>query len=998
MSRWDALRSDNDRVDPTPTSLSSRRWRPPGKGSAVQHRDSSHVVQGEERNSYASSRGSVKSRRNSTNNHERRVDGKINNSSQRQQESHLAKKEEQLRDALHQLRNAASSFSTNDTNNKSVDENNLESPFQKSIDMLVHSIFGKIESASFFQGAGVNKHNFAMAESFVSQDVIWEVCHSLLKEIEFLSESNKCIKECIHFIIRISILTSACLQLLLDIHQTKSSSRPKAMSDLRLCDCASILLNILGNESNLFTDQSTIIFTDEVSCKASLFQCLAKVMAVSAINWAGNGERSPLFPWGAENAVDLVMKQSVLPFIEKLTASDDFDLTPLMKMKHCYGAIESVYLLLKDPNDGSLPDIIDGKLTNRQPQLSKHGAAILAPLVIDVLPDGKENQRFNPLRSKTLSAVGNFWNWTCEVIDSADQKFIGKFMESCMSYECLIVTLNSLYALRKAKSKSPQHCEKGLPGNTHELDASNIARQIHNMIQSEALHENRSKFLHVLTSLCLAYPGASASQWHLFLERSGSQLQSKDSSLPILLTLVENGNTSLASGKLGSKDCIILPDVLRAISVLISSMPLTLWIAGEGRVSTRLSGGNIASRVRSAVASVMPCLLNLMTSIRDNLVTMSGVYRHEKSSSPSSVEVVMVQCSLLAGQLCTRIPFSRENSVFLQPCSNLVRCAGDIYVLSAKSIERESPSPRILHKSMSIFSFVITESLGGNVTDIAQATPVSPPAHHWLSTKSSYEFIGMLLSGPLSCRDSPLFNLAKSSPWALTREPFNLASFCDLCVVHCSNENDEESRFLGVKLIESFVLGRRNFLAECISHKMDFSVVTESFCPLLLSALDDKSASVRICAVTSFGSLLQYDWQVLFTPNSNIADDLSSKDYRLIESILRMCSGHHRDKNASIRSSSCKAVGDIYTICIDCVNGESDSFVVDPLPPFTDEFAIILSSKICNVMEHALADKNAPVRSMVSCIFEHSRMSVSTLSSSLYLNSYLYWIGTVCNW
>lgn len=207
--------------------------------------------------------------------------------------------------------------------------------------------------------------------------------------------------------------------------------------------------------------------------------------------------------------------------------------------------------------------------------------------------------------------------------------------------------------------------------------------------------------------------------------------------------------------------------------------------------------------------------------------------------------------------------------------------------------------------------------------------------------------------------------VAKRSPLALTREPFNLASFCEVCAVQCESQSDADSRILGLKLIESFLLGRKAFQAEFISNNTVSSVVPETFCPLLLVALEDHSAAVRTCAVSSFGSLLRHDWMGLFLSGAGSVE-ASPVDWTSLESIIRLCSANE-EKIASVRTSCCKAIGDISSVCIGgMLSGEGDD--TNANVTFLDDFVLSFTCKISEVMANALTDDIASVRSMVSLI------------------------------
>ena len=177
---------------------------------------------------------------------------------------------------------------------------------------------------------------------------------------------------------------------------------------------------------------------------------------------------------------------------------------------------------------------------------------------------------------------------------------------------------------------------------------------------------------------------------------------------------------------------------------------------------------------------------------------------------------------------------------------------------------------------------------------------------------------------------------------------------------------------------------------------MDLSVVSKTFCPLLLAALDDHSAAVRTSAVSSFRSLLRSDWQTLFLLDSCVAEEISSPDWRHLEAILRLSCSKNGEKNANVRSLSCKAIGNICTIFI----GNDRRENCDVGCPFIDDFVISFSQTICRKMEIAIKDESASVRSMVSFIrCSCTLVIITTRHFSLFvLNFSVLSPGTFRNW
>ncbi|KAL3815779.1 hypothetical protein ACHAXA_001673 [Cyclostephanos tholiformis] len=883
-------------------------------------------------------------------------------------------KEEAVRTAIEILKYSTSHFmdKTQTSTDKGASEERL-SCVLRSVEDLAASIFH--DAVHFFElPRSLHRLDSTKPLPEISNVFVWETGYSLIRLIHLLSQSQS---DCCEIIRCMSSVALGCLQSLTNNQQHQQqkqlgadqSSASKYMTDTCLCECASMLLDSLRfKRRHSFFDRRDTENDDEMMlCKATLFSCLGKILTLSTmtINTCaylsnhknGRNRLDPLSSWGAEKTANMIVK-TALPFLEILTKDDGTAISFSDKYNYGHGIMECLYLLFRDPSWGFSYENID---LDHPAHLSRHAAAIFAPLIVDVMPDGKENQHVNPLRKRTLSAICSFWELSYELIQkderSSDER-VDQTMVIVMSCRCLAAALNALSALRKSRTQT----NHDVP---NEIDVFATARQLQSMIQNEELQHLQPKFISLLTFLGLAYPSASASHWYLFLEPSA-----KKSSL---LSILDEGAAALGSDDFHGERCIALPSTLRATSILLTAMPFTLWISGEARPSLRTSGGNFSSRVRSALLNVVNCIYNLMTAIK-------GIVCCERESIESmlrhapSVDIVIVLVSEVAEKLCTKLPFSGENHILLRPTSLLVQCAGDIYVQAAKSLaSKRLPSKAklehtLLINTLATFSHVIMESLGAVTSDsnAEQVTSRFAPAIKWLSDASSFEFIGLLLTE--SCWPCPsasermymLSAVAKRSPLTLVREPFNLASFCDVCVDH-SQSRDESSRILGVKLIESFIMGRKTCVVECTTKSSVFSVISQTFCPLLLVALEDHSSAVRIAAATSLGSLVGFEWIGLFLLDAENLN-ASSIDWTPLESILRLCTANV-EKVANVRASCCKAIGDISASCIHRTLFESEDNT-NCAGPLADKFIIAFSGKVSEVMTIALSDDVAIVRSM----------------------------------
>ena len=857
-------------------------------------------------------------------------------------------------EALDQVRDSINTY-LHDKRDKYGDGEECSTFVHRSIEQLAASIFQEIDTTTILieipcHHLLINVNSTKQSLPNVSTAVIWKAGYSLLQQVHLLSESSHSCYQLIHFL---SFVALHCLR------SVTSNRQPEIIiiSTADACECLSMLVGILGchifENNNLSGNNNNNTEDDAVKCKNTLMACMAVMLSFSTKKSGappGKDKKKidippSLLPWGAEKTVHVVLKETALPFLELLMKENDGVLSSCSSENiiYCYGAMECLYILLRDPKWETNFDAIVPAASS---QLSKYASAILAPLIVDILPDGKEKQHTNPLRSKTLMAICNFWDCSFEYIiekkSSSDEEAAYRSVLLLMSCKCMAAAVNALAALRKSKSQNAHDVPR-------EINVNTIARQLQSMFRSDELRSYRPKFLSIMALLCLAYPSASANQWHIFIEQSST-------TEALLLSFMDSGAVALSNGDFEDECWIALPNALHAASALLTAMPFSLWISGEARSLTRMSGGNFASRIRTALLGVMHCICHLMSAVKARICI--------PSLSDPSTEIVMRLVSEVAGKLCTILPFGRDNMLLLHSAVRIMQCAGDIYVDSV-SAELHEPTMHssLCSKAISTFGSVIIESLGtcSVALDTKSMSTNSAPAMSWLSSASSYDFIGLLLTDsrwpcPSSReRMDMLSALAKGSPSTLVREPFNLASFCEVCTYQSQNGSGLNSRTQGLQLIESFIHGRKASI-ECSSNSSVDVVIRQTFSPILLTALEDSSATIRTCAVSSFGSLLQRDWMECI--------DASTIDNAPLGSILRLCSAKNENV-ASVRAASCKAIGDIFISCTDgtlhhAKNSSDDSVSLG------DGYILTYSCMVCKEMRNALDDKAASVRSMVS--------------------------------
>jgi len=434
--------------------------------------------------------------------------------------------------------------------------------------------------------------------------------------------------------------------LMLGVKKIRASDSAKCeVSSVLLCgtkaalsernDVADISLGIAAACLSSLPAQVSIGFRDEVvsvvcgllareECtlhqQSMLFGCLASK--------PGLGGK---LPWGAEKVVDLVVRQSVLRFVGSLETSD---ISYAEKANYCCPAMTCLQILM-NPSSDHEPQ------TN-QPRLSKHAWAILAPLVLDVLPSGLERRRTNPLRQLTLDAVCSFWKWSYESTTPVEQS--GCLILSC---ECFISVLAAIHSLKRDE----------IGGNTSEMDVRTVARHLRDLIAARG--NGTARFLDMFSHLCSAYPNASSSQWQCFLEGYGA-------APPLLQSLLEDGTIAYTDNIEHSEHLCLLPSILVSVKSLTKAIPFTIWLASD-QSPLKMTHGNFSARLRQATMHLVSCINRLVSAMLGHLfLVQPDIWRHT---------------SQLALQLCECLPFD-ENSLFLEPISRMVKTFGDVYVKS----------------------------------------------------------------------------------------------------------------------------------------------------------------------------------------------------------------------------------------------------------------------------------------------------------------------------
>ena len=517
--------------------------------------------------------------------------------------------------------------------------------------------------------------------------------------------------------------------------------------------------------------------------QSMLFECLASK--------PGLGGKQ--LPWGAEKVVDLVVRQSILPFIGSLETRD---ISYAEKANYCCPAMKCLRLLMNPPSDHDLQ-------TN-QPRLSNHASAILAPLVLDVLPSGIERRRTNPLRQLTLDALCSFWSWSYESTSSVEQS--RRLMLPC---ECMISVLAAIHLLRGDKMGG----SKG--GNASEMDVQTVARHLRDLIAARG--DGIKMYLDTFSHLCSAYPNASSSQWQIFLEGYGT-------APPLLPSLLEDGTSAYANNVENSELLSLLPSILVSAKSLMKAIPFTNWLASD-QSPMKMTHGNFSARVRQSIMHLVSCINRLVVAMLDHLFLVEpDTWRHT---------------SQLALQLCECLPFD-EDSLFIEPVSRMVQSIGDVYV---KSCTNQAEIHCICGNTI---VEILASKSGATING------------------ASLGFVKFLLdNGEIRGRPVVLSAVVKAYPEMLTRDSSLVASFCQLCR-DLSLDCKADSRKFSAVLINSYTQGRKRFrMRGGVLDHVAVAVFSETLYPLLQALLLDGCLEIQLEAVSIFESLSWDDWQIL---------------------------------------------------------------------------------------------------------------------------------------
>ena len=836
-----------------------------------------------------------------------------------------------------------------------------EQAIEKSVNEISLLVFGVAD----LPGLRKQTNYTSQRQTVITNSVLWNGTESTFNHLKQLRQSSSC-----ELVLKLSYITAAFLQLIKDdIEQSSVANdtagefqRPRSMTDLRLCECASILLDFLAGNIHRQGEDVTLLN----DCKSALFECLANLLALSALlgycDCDARNRRRLLFPWGAEKTVDLIVTNSVLPFVNAVM--EDGSISISSKCAYCHPAIECLTkLLLNDHLKGSHP-------RNKQP--SNHAAAIMAPLIVDVDQNGEENQKPNPLRSSTLKAITSFWNLAYQLTEMGHTDAIIDY--TILACQSLKAALDSLHAFKGGNMHN-----SGNETPPIEIDVVALCRQIQNALQNVPLTGNQIIFLQLLASLCHSYPSAAARQWHLFLEQPAPYSGGKESSknAPIFLGYIVDATLVLNERKLQSSSTKMLPDALHTTLMMVSAMPLSYWIMDGSKSKQKISGETyFTSRVQNSILRLIDCTYSLMQTIRDIISGIPHLSNKVIGSIPL-LNSIISHTSKLAAMLCSSLPFNDPNAPLLHSASKLVGYSGEIFVSCVKMMGNvTSEYLELVEMAADTFSRVIIDTV-----DINSTQSISP-SQYWLSDCSSYEFLDILLSGGQEIVERKqvviLSQIARICPSAFTREPFNLASFCELCSIQYY-DHDLRRKLSGVKLIESFLIGRNVFRESESSDTCE--AIVNSICPMLISALEDNEAKIREVAIASLGQLSEPEWSILLYHSR--CDGLSCLGWQYVQTILRFSCKKHGENDAKVRSSACKAIGDTSTCIIS-------------MPLCTDEFVCLLSQTICHEMENVLNDKHPPVRSMVcTCTMNYIVLSEFSYSCFLLSQQSLFAIGNV---
>ena len=526
-----------------------------------------------------------------------------------------------------------------------------------------------------------------------------------------------------------------------------------------------------------------------------------------------------------------------------------------------------------------------------------HASALLAPLVNDVSADGKEQRVVNPLRRKILNALQNILYST-----SSDHDSLGQ-VAACNSL------VKAIDALRKIDG------DLNTSVNSADIDWALMERFL-----LEAMESHSSTLftpaLILLRAMIGRYPNATT--------RLGSRL------------IMEPVSGIRSMGKGGKCSCC---------SKLCNEIGLLLDIAHTRIATPNTINGetkNLAVHCLADFLQSMPWKKWQNASKQDTAHQRSSGFGRKVFDSLETV-IQITRCTLLrcdeisiesiarlAGTIFTEISFN-ENKV--------VDAGIELWSTLANLVIHTTTKPKIQHATTD----VLVLSMGGRCTPQGDLLPMCAPGYAWLSNESSETFLCKLFDS-LESNDSLSHHSFKLLSAILRTRPETAYDWWERFqgLLEKYSKNDGSGvKFVQVGLLESFMLGKRDFPTDA-AHGTISVMLVELLCCVLEKARIDNHVQSRTLSFNVYAALQRSDWIVL------------DKEEKRLLSHFNAIISHCRESNAKVRIAACKAAGDFCT-----------QYIATETSVDRCRFQMI-SHDVCETMLACLNDKNGSVRSMVS--------------------------------
>jgi hypothetical protein len=483
---------------------------------------------------------------------------------------------------------------------------------------------------------------------------------------------------------------------------------------------------------------------------------------------------------------------------------------------------------------------------------SKHVSAIMAPLIEDITPDGRELKSTNPLRKRIFSALGLYITSLESSNISSKQPIacytLGDAVDASVKIDVnlgVVISPNELDVpnLRHFFLKSIQY-----PNDALFAPSIVLLRAIIRKYSDEISKGTGSQMILDLASQMILEPIRLSSLYD-YTSSSGSKHNGKLGHLLLLVHLSSTNPSALDAKTVNlSRKCL---------AELVVAMPWKIWLQ-QGKSYIRNSTSGFRRKI-------VDSLLSLTT------VTRSTFLRCCNEISIPSICQLIKSCFFVT-------QFEDEN---------IVQAAINLWSTIAESLLSAPKSKKIRDAVVDL----LVDSMGGRVMPNGEILSIYPPARIWLLSSDSEPFLNQI------------FNSAKKSD---SRSDSGMKLVCAIfrtCPQVAFSDSLMRFQFLletkynskatltSLALLESFMFGRRDFGSP--EDKETTKKITSIVIPLLERA--DSNVQSRCLSLNVYGALLSQDYETL--------GDSIQKQFK---TILSLCTAN----NAKVRGAACKTIGD----------------------------------------------------------------------------------------